>query len=122
MVALCVILLASGCGIQEAGRFLDRAEACAEATETAQGVLTRISQLASDPGQLKKQLHEAGARLEEAGAKSGDPALNGVLSGLASTYKSTVATDKASAVAAAEKVRVSTISSFRVFSRACGDS
>ncbi|GII94100.1 hypothetical protein [Sinosporangium siamense] len=74
-----------------------------------------MPQLTGEPA--KKQLDEAAARLQEIGLKSGDSTLNEILSGLASTYKSPEATDKA----AAEKLRASTISSFQVLSRACGN-
>ncbi|GAA0925950.1 hypothetical protein [Nonomuraea longicatena] len=121
--ALCAVLLATGCGtIQEAGNLLDRAEACAKATEIADGLVSRLPTLTGDPAAMRKALDEAAGRLRTIGVESGDPGFDDVLGGLAETYKSAVVTDAASAASAAEQVRAGTATQLRVISRSCGDS
>lgn len=122
LVSLSAIVLTSGCGtIQEAGGILNRSEACSEATEIADGLLSKMPHLVSDPAQLEKALNEAAAQLEKAGVKSGDTTLNEALGGLARAYKAIVANVESSATAAAEKVRSDTTSYFQVINRACNN-
>jgi hypothetical protein len=116
----CAAFLATGCGtIQEAGNLLDRTQACAKATEIADGLVSRLPALTGDPAALRKALDEAAGRLRTVGVESGDPGFDDVLGGLVELYKNTAVTDAASAV---EEVRAGTATQLRVISRSCGDS